>query len=98
MRSVRKAVVLPVNSGSRAIFARHGFPIPAQDFLSTSYLKLLNKLSCFFFRCSFCFLKKHTSTVAKLKQIIAETISEQLPVVVEKITTQVNRADPVPDR
>ena len=38
------------------------------------------------------------STVAKLKEIIAETISEQLIVVVEKVTTEVNRADPVPDR
>ena len=50
------------------------------------------------FRCNFCFLKKHTSTIAKLKEIIAETISEQLPVVVEKVTTQVNRADTLPDR
>ena len=33
-----------------------------------------------------------------MKEIFAETISEQLPVLVEKITTQVNRADPVPDR
>ena len=40
---------------------------------------------------------KHTSTVAKLKENIAEVISEQLPVVVEKVTTQVNRTDSVLD-
>ena len=55
MRSVPKAVGLPVNSESTAIFARHGFTIPAQDFLLTSYLKLLNKLSYFFFAAIFVF-------------------------------------------
>ena len=55
MRSVRKAVGLPVNSESSATFARHGFTISAQDFLSTSYFKLLNKLSYFFFAAIFVF-------------------------------------------
>ena len=55
MRSVRKAVGRPVNSGSSAIFARHGFTIPAQGLLSTSILKLLNKLSYFFFAAIFVF-------------------------------------------
>ena len=45
MRSVRKSVDLPVNSGSSAMFATHGFTIPAKDFMSTSYLKLINKVS-----------------------------------------------------
>ena len=60
MPSVRKSVDLPVNSGSSAIFATHAFTIPAKDFMSTSYLKLISKVSYLLFRCIFCFLKKHT--------------------------------------
>ena len=69
--SVRKSVDLPVNSGSSAIFATHGFTIPAKDFLSTSYLKLINKQGYFFFAFFSVFSEKHARKVTKMKKIIA---------------------------